>query len=204
MIASKLEAKHVPARTHRPSTAVARPLKVLIPLIKDDLKHADSAGLEHYRRAGDKLREARGQVAGHRWTTWLTQNFALSRTTAWNYMRLSEKYEDGSVQRGEQSGMSLREIIGQASTREKQHRQARRPMHEAIGDVDVPNLARERETRQEETRLHRELALQLIDIGWKALATRLHPDRGGSAQAMRRLNRVRDELKSVAEQRRFD
>jgi hypothetical protein len=52
--------------------------------------------------------------------------------------------------------------------------------------------------------LHRDLALELIDIGFKALATRLHPDRGGSKDAMRRLNRVRDELKTVAASRRFE
>jgi hypothetical protein len=48
------------------------------------------------------------------------------------------------------------------------------------------------------------LAVELVDIGFKALATRLHPDHGGSEQAMRRLNRVRRELKSVAKTRRFE
>jgi hypothetical protein len=43
-------------------------------------------------------------------------------------------------------------------------------------------------------RLQRELGLQLIDIGWKALAKSMHPDRGGSAEDMARLNRVRDQL----------
>jgi hypothetical protein len=35
------------------------------------------------------------------------------------------------------------------------------------------------------------------------MATRLHPDRGGSRDAMQRLNTVRDELKSIAATRRF-
>jgi hypothetical protein len=35
------------------------------------------------------------------------------------------------------------------------------------------------------------------------MATRLHPDRGGSKYAMARLNCVRDELKSIAKTRRF-
>jgi hypothetical protein len=61
-----------------------------------------------------------------------------------------------------------------------------------------------RQARTEETRLLRMLAVELVDIGFKALATRLHPDHGGSEQAMRRLNRVRRELKSVAKTRRFE
>jgi hypothetical protein len=35
------------------------------------------------------------------------------------------------------------------------------------------------------------LALQLIDIGYKVLSVKLHPDKGGSHDAMRRLNKVR-------------
>ena len=46
-------------------------------------------------------------------------------------------------------------------------------------------------------------AANLIDLGYRALATRLHPDRGGSREAMTRLNLVRDELKSIAATRRF-
>ena len=61
----------------------------------------------------------------------------------------------------------------------------------------------EKQTRNDEVRLHRELAVELVDIGFKALASRLHPDRGGSKDAMSRLNRVREELKGLAETRRF-
>jgi DnaJ-class molecular chaperone len=42
------------------------------------------------------------------------------------------------------------------------------------------------------------LAMQLIDIGYKALATKFHPDKGGSRDAMSRLNEVRDRLKQRA------
>jgi hypothetical protein len=69
--------------------------------------------------------------------------------------------------------------------------------------VNVDRLADERQSRDNEIKLHRELALKLIDLGYRALATRLHPDRGGSRDAMGRLNIVRDELKSIAATRRF-
>jgi hypothetical protein len=183
----------------RPTT-VARPLKVLIPLIQEDLRQANEVGMEYYRGAGDKLREARAQVATHRWGAWLSQNFALTRRTAWNYMRLSELFE----QDRNLGSQSLNEILGRTAQRRKQ-RTATRPMRAAVAAVDVDYLSQERETREEEMRRHRALALQLIDIGYKALATRLHPDRaGGTHEGMRRLNRVRDELKSVAKTRRFD
>lgn len=59
------------------------------------------------------------------------------------------------------------------------------------------------ERRSQLRQAHRELALELVDLGFHALATRLHPDRGGSHDAMVRLNRVREELKRVAQTRRF-
>src|SRR6188508_3187001 len=39
------------------STQVARPLRVLVPLIRDDLKQAEEAGLPHKQAAGLKLLE---------------------------------------------------------------------------------------------------------------------------------------------------
>jgi hypothetical protein len=76
-------------------------------------------------------------------------------------------------------------------------------VHAAADRVNVTHLADERQSREAETKLHRDLAAQLIDLGYRALATRLHPDRGGSKDAMARLNAVRDELKSIAATRRF-
>jgi hypothetical protein len=41
------------------------------------------------------------------------------------------------------------------------------------------------------------LGRRLIDIGYKALASKLHPDKGGSPEGMSRLNTVRDQLRRV-------
>ena len=41
------------------------------------------------------------------------------------------------------------------------------------------------------------LARELIDIGYKALAKELHPDRGGSVESMAMLNRVRDRMRAA-------
>lgn len=43
-----------------------------------------------------------------------------------------------------------------------------------------------------------EVALQVIDSGFRAVAMKLHPDKGGSEQAMKELNSVRDALKAMA------
>ena len=177
---------------------IARPLKVLIPFIQAELQAGDSAGLEHYRRAGEGLLEARDQVEQYRWGTWLSKNFELSRTTAWRYMRLAERYESGDVADPATS-------LSQASGHVSKHpgRTAFRAVAAAAREIDRELFGQERQTRNDEVQLHREIALELINAGYRVLATRFHPDQGGSKDAMRRLNRVRDDLKSLASQRRF-
>ena len=92
-----------------PEGRVARPLRVLVPLIKHELAEGDAAGLEHYRRAGEMLVEAQGQVARGSWGRWLIQNFELSRRTAYRYMRLA-RVDDVSALRG----TNLYDAIGEA------------------------------------------------------------------------------------------
>jgi len=180
---------------------MARPVKVLVPLIRRQLTDADTAGLEHYRRAGEMLLEARDQVAAFKWGAWLSKNFELSARTASRYMRLATVVE----QRGGRplpAETSLSSAIGDDESR-RARVAAWQPVREATASVDAVRLSEERQVRDDEVRLHRELAIELVNIGYKALATRLHPDRGGSRDAMRRLNRVRVELNSLAETRRF-
>src|SRR4030095_3159626 len=182
----------------RPKTQIARPLPVLLPLIQEAIGEGNSAGLEHYREAGELLLEARDQVAEFKWTKWLRENFALSARTAYTYMALAERLRaDPDILKT--SSQTMFEIV---YPKEHQRRKARRAAFKPHKPVDLFEAARQ--ARGEETRLHRLLAVELIDVGFKALATRLHPDHGGSEIAMRRLNRVRRELKSVAKSRRFE
>jgi len=175
---------------------IARPLKVLVPLIKDELVAGKQAGLGHYRRAGEMLLEAQDQLSGQSWTKWLSQNFELSRKTAYTYMKLAELPNTTWGARAP----SIREALGDVRPRLG----AWAPIRDRAERVDADRFANERQSRDDEIKLHRELALQLIDLGYRALATRLHPDqRGGSKDAMSRLNHVRSELKSIAETRRF-
>jgi hypothetical protein len=149
------------------------------------------------------LLEAREQVAPFKWGTWLSKHFELSRSTASRYMQLAAIAERRGP-RFLQTNTTIEEALGHRTAAERRGEPQNRPVREFTADVDVDDMKQERTARAEEIRLHRELAEELIDIGYRALATRLHPDRGGSKDAMRRLNRVRAELKNVAVSRRFE
>ena len=187
-----------PALVKRVVQAVARPLPVLVPLIQDEIADGNTAGLEHYCAAGELLLEARDQVAEFKWTKWLRENFGLSQTTAYTYMALAERVrEDPAILKT--SLKSMFEIVHPKQHERRKARRAAFKLHKSLDFLDVT-----RQARVEETRILRLLALELIDVGFKALATRLHADHGGSDIAMRRLNRVRKELKTVAKTRRYE
>jgi hypothetical protein len=184
--------------TVKDETQVARPLRVLVPLIQEELDAGESAGLEHYRRAGELLIEAKSQVQRGEWRAWLKQNFILSHETARRYMTLAQENEKA------RSSVSFRprtlsEVMGdfrkypeRAGTLGESGKDVRR----IVARVDVDRLARERQSREREAKLAKELAHTLIDIGYRVLAAKLHhPDREGSTEAMARLNHVRTLLR---------
>jgi hypothetical protein len=183
---------------------IARPLKVLIPMIQSELQQGNSAGHEHYRRAGEMLIEAKDQVGHGGWGRWLAKNFDMSARQAQEYMRWAREHDQKRAGGAQVMYSSLREMRG-ATERDREHRQStqQQQFRRILRDVAREDFVQERQARDDEVRLHRELAEELVDIGYRALATRLHPDRGGSKDAMARLNRVRDELKQIAQTRRF-
>src|SRR5262249_25219399 len=156
--------------------AVARPLKVLAPLIQRALADEAAACLPYYIAAGEALLEAKTQLSYGAWGRWLSQHFALTRMTAWRYMRAAERARESTCNTSDRTA-SLLELLG-----ETERRRTRRATHRrtwaAYGDVDAEAVAQARQSRADEIRLHRDLALELLDIGYKARATRLHPDRG--------------------------
>jgi len=183
---------------------ITRPLKVLIPLIKDELQEGDAAGHEHYRRAGEMLLEARGQVTHGGWGKWLTKNFTLSHQTANLYMRWARTHTQIEGAAREMPYASMRELSGHTERqREQRNAKQEKEFRKTLRDIAREDFVQDRQAQEEEIRLHRELAAELVDLGYRALATRLHPDRGGTKVAMMRLNRVRDALKEVAQTRRF-
>jgi hypothetical protein len=190
----------------RATRQIARPLKVLIPLIQSELQQGNVAGREHYTAAGRMLTESKGQVGYGNWGRWLSKNFELSQWTAGLYMRWAKAQDDNGDAVTELPHTSLRSMAG-ATERDREQRNSRvqQKLRAVIRDIPRENFIQERQSRENEVKLHRDLAEELIDIGYRALATKLHPDvRGGSKLAMMRLNRVRDELKAIAQTRRFE
>ncbi len=182
---------------------IARPLKVLIPLIQGELQQGNDAGREHYRLAGEMLLEAQDQVPRGKWNGWLAKNFDLGRSQAYVYMGWARRFREVSAGSG-QMPKSLNEFRGETHrAREDRQSKQQQDFRRVLHDVARDDFVQERQARDDEVRLHRELAEELVDIGYRALATKLHPDRGGSKDAMARLNRVRDELKSIAQTRRY-
>ncbi len=185
---------------------IARPLKVLVPLIQEELIAGNEAGMEHYVKAGKMLNEVKNsdQVAYGSWGRWLKDNFTLSRATASDYMRIARKVDEEGP-----ACIASYTTIDQAVGREPRtiksvtKKNKLKSLFDGVDKVNVTRLADERQSRDDEIKLHRDLALQLIDLGYRALATRLHPDAGGSRDAMTRLNTVRHELKEFAATRRF-
>jgi len=51
--------------------------------------------------------------------------------------------------------------------------------------------------RREEFLARRKLALELINAGYRALSVKLHPDRGGTQEAMSRLSDARKLLRDM-------
>ena len=135
---------------------------------------------------------------------WLAKNFDLSCSTANIYMRWSREMELARATHQTPKYNNLSDMRGDAARgRDDRQSKQQQEFRRVLRDVARDDFVQERQSRDHEIQLHRDLAEELIDIGYRALATRLHPDRGGTKDAMSRLNRVRDELKSIAQTRRF-
>jgi|SRR5215469_2573951 len=164
---------------------VARPLKTLATLIAKDLRQADEAAakasLPYYRAAGEKLLEAKSQCAHGEFEPWVKRNFKISKMTAWRYMRFAESNPRVTFR-------SLSDFERQ-TTNPNRHAP---PPEFAVG-ID----------RTGEQAAELQLALAVIASGYRVHAAKLHPDKGGSTEAMAQLNGVRNALNEVANGRWF-
>jgi hypothetical protein len=183
---------------------VARPLKVLVPLIKEDLKRAQSAGMPYYQAAGEKMLEAQasGEMGHSELVGWIKRNFGIGRAQALLYMSYAKTTSDASGPAFSSLEDFKRKHLGHKGSVPGSRRDAdwQEPIKESIEKAkqQAARLRDESLSRQQERDAERKLALQLIDIGFRALASKLHPDKGGSRDAMARLNRVRSRLKQSA------
>jgi hypothetical protein len=195
------------AMTDTPTTP-ARSLKVLATLIQQDLQAgrdaSERAGMPYYQAAGEKMLEAKAQIEHGKFRDWITRNFKITYTHAHRYMQLAKATVGNKSLASDFSSLSdfIRKETGDTNYN-KPHTvrptQWHEPVKEIVSRVDTDrlNIKREELKRADEREAQRELALQLINIGYRVLATKLHPDKNkdGSKEAMWRLNAVRDRLK---------
>jgi hypothetical protein len=184
-------------------TEIARPLKMLVELIKQDFEQAEKAGMAYYKAAGEKLNEVRD---GHfsddaaSFYAWAEKNFGKKRTQIRTYMaaaaaRAVKPFK--SLKKVRQDFLGHKPAAVGPGTRTYREWTA---TVDAVADKareDARRLAAEDAlTRQQERDAEAKLGLRLIDIGYKVLARELHPDRGGDRAVMARLNKVRERLRS--------
>ena len=180
------------------SREVARPLKVLERLIKEDIEAGDKAGMDYWRSAGEKLNEAQDghferDTAGF-WR-WAETKFEKTRTTIRTWMALGALPASKSFK----SQRDYQKAQGYSVTPTRIHRDWARPVDDIADRArnEARRLAAEDAlTHRQEREAEAKLGLRLIDIGYRVLAKELHPDKGGSREAMHRLGRVRDRLRS--------
>lgn len=192
---------------------LARPLSELVRLIKSDLKEMQNAENEIFESLeqtlqkwrisiGEKLIEAKPQIKHGSFTDWIRETFPLlGIDAAREYMQMSKHQNLTGVRvSGPQHFRKLtRESYKENKTgtaKWRNHIQARLDAFEA----EQFNIERADTDRAKEQKLIDDLALEIISIGYKVLATKMHPDKGtGSHEAMRRLNAARDLLKGVVQ-----
>ena len=172
---------------------VARPLRVLVSLIHKDLEAAERAGMLYYRAAGEKMIEAKQQLQHGEFGPWITRNFKVSRTQAYRYMALAKADDAELFPTGNISSMHKfrRQHLGENAytsrkTPPEWAEQAKRHLQDAA-------------SRTRERQVQFKLALEIINVGYRGLAAKLHPDvAGGSTEKMAALNQARDRLKRCA------
>lgn len=171
------------------SKSPPKAVSIRVPKTKRLIAAGDAAGERYYREAGVELNQMKDDWEGPGFWPWAQQTFNKSDDQLRDYMELA-----GTV-RGRNYKGSMRQTLRPDET-SKVSWQA--PVQEVVNRINVRVLAQERQNRDKEDKLQRQLAFQLIDIGYKVLATKLHPDkRGGSTEAFQRLKEVRDRLKGV-------
>jgi hypothetical protein len=180
---------------------IARPLGVLIPLIRSDIKEmkvaekkaAETATVPFKISIGEKLIEAKSQLEHREWRHWLEHNFTLSHSSANKFIQMasvdkSKSYRDTNLSQSEFIRRHISPSHGRSAGWIPE-------MRERLDRINVEKLAKPVSDEKLEEELERKLALDLIDIGYRTLSIKLHPDKGGSREAMTRLNTVRDNLK---------
>jgi hypothetical protein len=181
---------------------VARPLNVIAAEIKDEYKRGKTEATDvwrpHEERIGLLLIEAKTHFPSGGFEDWFNrQGFEFS-------YRTSQEYRKFASELGTLPDFVRREIFAPRATPVRMSHVTRPgykppvPELKQIRDQAAARAAqilKGRAKRAKEQVVIKRLAVQIIEAGFKLLSTRLHPDKGGSDEGMRRLIAARGQLK---------
>jgi hypothetical protein len=175
---------------------LARPLTVMEPIIREDLSDlkaaVKAAALPYYVQCGTHLIEAKANFSTkHDFFAWALKKFGVKDQQIKAYMQAAQ-------QEGVLDFASLSKAVGDKRTSHEPpwSEHVKREVKEV--KQNIPRLREIAADREREHQLKHELGIRLINIGYTVLAKELHPDRkGGSHEAMARLNEVRNILKGA-------
>ncbi len=178
---------------------VARPLKVLLPLIKENLRKAkevaDSAASPYYLSVGEALLEVRKDPKNKgQWERLVKGYLGINPATAWRYMDYAEQINNLAI--GQDSTFYQYRKLKRNPPQNKTHfaySQSENGATNAQSENGATTAHSEQlEVKEQETKDLHALVKKAFDIGYKQMARSIHPDKkGGSNEAMRKLNEAK-------------
>ena len=145
------------------------------------------------------LHEARdsfseGRVGERDFWSKAQKDFGRSKQQLQRYMDLADRI----LPRAKKEHVSLRQALSESGPGNTGKVAWQAPVQQVMGTINFERLNQERKDQEREDQLVRQLALKIVDIGYRALAAKMHPDvRGGSKEAMQRLNEAKRLLKEA-------
>lgn len=176
-----------------------RPLEVLVSLLLEDIYRIEEGDYQeehHHSRdswfttriqVGEKLLEAKSHFKENprEFLPWAARNLGRRKQDIRTWIAYTTKAKPSPAESTKPRPVRP-PLLNFASASSLPPLQPRKPM-----------TAEVRKEKQKEIKLRHQLRTQLIDAGYKALAVKLHPDHGGSREAMAQLNWIRNELKGI-------
>jgi hypothetical protein len=167
--------------------------RLLIPLIRTALKDADvaadNAAKSHRQVAGEKMLEAWPQFTDRdKFYAWVRRNFRVEREQAKVYMKIADAAKYAALEKKDSDDLHRR-LFGD----EREPIKIDEATNARWAAADARREAWMAESRERATEREAQNAIlkKMLDTGYKVLATKMHPDKGGSAEDMKRLNAVR-------------
>ena len=166
-------------------TPTVRPLNILASLIKSKWQEAQEAAERaaepFYIEIGELLNEAKSQMSQGEFLPWVERNFDFGERQARRYMKAV--IATNHIQNGRRRPQSISAAIGEPVPSERPNT-PQFVVREKIQSFNFDRFNQEEATKQKERDLVRKLCLEIIDIGYRVLATKMHPDKpGGSEEA---------------------